>query len=230
MSAPAGQLVDRNPFAKLALRQSRGRRDTQPPTQAEISRFVALAGELTPPSFAAYLDVAVHEGMRFGELDALRWTKIDFQAGTVLIDEQWNAIEHAFTLPKHGFIRTIALTDAAHERLLRLPHESEFVFTTIRGSHYRPSSRSHHWNRVRCAAGLGNVDLYTATRHYFGWYAWNVLELDARDIALHFGHRDGGELVRKLYGHADARLARERVRNAFRQAPTAPAPLVAAGR
>jgi hypothetical protein len=205
MSAPAGQLVDRNPFAKLALRQSRGRRDTQPPTQAEISRFVALAGELTPPSFAAYLDVAVHEGMRFGELDALRWTKIDFQAGTVLIDEQWNAIEHAFTLPKHGFIRTIALTDAAHERLLRLPHESEFVFTTIRGSHYRPSSRSHHWNRVRCAAGLGNVDLYTATRHYFGWYAWNVLELDARDIALHFGHRDGGELVRKLYGHADAK-------------------------
>ncbi len=75
-----------------------------------------------------------------------------------------------------------------------------------------------------------NVDLYTATRHYFGWYAWNVLELDARDIALHFGHQDGGELVRKLYGHPDARLARERVREAFRQAPPMPVPLVAAGR
>jgi hypothetical protein len=75
---------------------------------------------------------------------------------------------------------------------------------------------------VRCAAGLGNVDLYTATRHYFGWYAWNVLELDARDIALHFGHRDGGELVRKLYGHPDAKLARERVREAFRLAPPRP--------
>jgi hypothetical protein len=34
-----------------------------------------------------------------------------------------------------------------------------------------------------------------------------VLELDARIIALHFGHRDGGELVRKLYGHPDARHA-----------------------
>ena len=33
----------------------------------------------------------------------------------------------------------------------------------------------------------------------------------------------GGELVRKLYGHPDARIARERVREAFRQAPTAPA-------
>ena len=55
----------------------------------------------------------------------------------------------------------------------------------------------------------------------------SVLELDARDIALHFGHRDGGELVRKLYGHPDAALARERVREAFRQAPTAPIPLAA---
>jgi len=82
---------------------------------------------------------------------------------------------------------------------------------------------------VRCTAGLGNVDLYVASRHYFGWYAWNVLEPDARDIALHFGHQDGGELVRKLYGHPDAALARERVREAFRQAPHAPVPLVLAG-
>lgn len=43
-------------------------------------------------------------------------------------------------------------------------------------------------------------------------------------------HRDGGELVRKLYGHPDARLARDRVREAFQQAPPTPAPLVAAGR
>jgi hypothetical protein len=42
------------------------------------------------------------------------------------------------------------------------------------------------------AAGLGNVDRYPATRHYFGWWPWNVLELDAQDIALHFGHQDGG--------------------------------------
>jgi integrase len=189
---------------------------------------VQLGEELTPPSFAAFLDVGVHEGMRPGELDALRWDHIDFQAGTILIDQQWKAKVQEFTLPKHGVIRTIALTDPARVRLMSIPRESEFAFTTLRGNHYRPSSRSHHWNRVRCAAGLGSVDLYTATRHYFGWYAWNVLELEARDIALHFGHQDGGELVRKLYGHPDAALARERVREAFRQAPTAPAPIRAA--
>jgi integrase len=226
-TVPAGRLVEHNPFAKLGLRGSRGRRDVMPPGQRDIARLVQLADELTPPSFAAYLDVAVHEGPRPGELDALRWDRIDFQAGTIVVDQQWNAKVRKFTPPKHGVVRTIALTDPAHERLLRLPRESEFVFTTLRGTHYTPSARSPHWNRVRCTAGLGNVDLYIATRHYFGWYAWNVLELDDRDIALHFGHQDGGELVRKLYGHPDAALARQRVREAFRHAPPAPIPLVA---
>jgi integrase len=102
---------------------------------------VALADELTPPSFAAFLHVAVYEGMRPGELDALRWDRIDFQAGTIRVDPQWNAKTATFTPPKHGFVRMIALTDPARERRLSLPRESEFAFTTLRGSHYRPSSR-----------------------------------------------------------------------------------------
>jgi hypothetical protein len=83
---------------------------------------------------------------------------------------------------------------------------------------------------VRCAAGLGNVDLYLATRHYFGWYAMNVLGLPAHVIALQFGHQDGGGLVRTRYGHPDEVIARERVREAFKQAPIAPIPLVASAR
>ena len=224
-SAPAGRLVDRNPFANLRLPSSRGRKDVQPPTEAEIARFIALADELTPPSFAAYLDVAVHEGMRPGELDALRWTKIDFQAETILVDEKWCPTTRVINEPKHHHVRTIALTDPAHERLLRLPRESEFAFTTLNGTHYKPTSRIYHWNRVRAAAGYGNLDLYTVTRHFFGWYALNVLELPDHVIALHLGHRDGGKLVRTTYGHPDAAIARERVRAAFRQAPPAPMPL-----
>jgi hypothetical protein len=75
------------------------------------------------------------------------------------------------------------------------------------------------WNRVRAAAGLGNTDLYTCTRHYFAWYAWNVLRLEPEVIADHFGHQDGGELVRKLYGHFDSSLSRARVCKAFAAAP-----------
>jgi integrase len=227
-SAAAGRLVDRNPFAKLGLRSSRGRRDMQPPSQTEVARFIAIAYELTPPSFAAFVNTGVYVGMRPGELDALTWEQIDFQAGTILVDRQWNAKVLEFTLPKHGHVRTIALTAPARERLLRLPRESEFVFTTLRGSHYRPSSRSHHWNRVRCSAGLATTEFYLATRHYFCWYACNVLRLSPEDAADQLGHRDGGKLVRELYGHLGGAPARQRIREAFEQAPPLPVPLVAA--
>ena len=69
---------------------------------------------------------------------------------------------------------------------------------------------------MRCAVGLGNVPLYLATRHWFGWFALNVLDLPPHVIALQLGDQDGGRLVRELYGHPDAALARERTRQAFR--------------
>jgi hypothetical protein len=43
-SVEAGRLVDRNPFAKLRQRSSRGRRDTRPPTQADIAVGAGTAG------------------------------------------------------------------------------------------------------------------------------------------------------------------------------------------
>jgi integrase len=222
--ADAGRLVAVNPFANLRLAQSRGRRNVQPPAEAEAARMIALADELCPPSFAAYLDVAIHEGARPGELDALRWEDLDFTPGaeSIRIERQWNVKVRKFTLPKHGTVRTVAMTPAARERLLTLPRESEWAFSSLRGHHYTPSTRSHHWNRVRCAVGLGNVDLYTATRHHFAWYAWNVLGLDPADIAQHFGHQDGGELVRRLYGHFDQARARDRIREAFAEPTSTP--------
>lgn len=225
-SAKAGRLVKTNPFAGLGLKTSRGRKDKQPPSQAKVAEMIEWANRLTPPSFAAYLHTAAFEGARPGELDALRWSDVDFPADRIRIERQWNAKTREFTLPKHGVRREIGLTDVVRDRLLALPRETEFVFTTLRGTHYTPSARSTHWNRVRCAAGIGNMDLYTCTRHFFGWYAMNVKRLDPHDIAKHFGHQDGGELVRKLYGHPDEAIAADNIVRAFASAPTAPTPMI----
>ena len=92
------------------------------------------------------------------------------------------------------------MTEPVGERSLSLPRESEWVFTTIRGTHYTPSARCFHWNRVRCAVGLGNAPMYLCTRHHFGWLALNVLELPPHVIALQLGHEDGGRLVRDCTG------------------------------
>ena len=134
-SVLAGQLVDRNPFANLGLRQTRGRKDVQPPDQASTARMLAAGDELTPPSFAAYLVTAVYSAARPGELDALRWDDVDLERETIRVERQWNAKLGKITPPKHGSRRTIALTAPVRERLEQLPRDSEWLFTTVRGTH-----------------------------------------------------------------------------------------------
>ena len=56
-----------------------------------------------------------------------------------------------------------------------------------------------------------------------------MLDLLPHQIALQLGHEDGGRLVRELYGHPDAAIARQRLREAVRSMPTVAAlPLAAA--
>jgi integrase len=212
----AGMLIDRNPFEGLGIGASKGRRHLQPPDQVVVARMLAMADHLTPPSYGAWLLTAAWSAARPGELDALRWVDVDFMSEEIRIEQQWNAKTRKITLPKHRSRRTIAMTESVKDRLLALPRESEWVFTTVRGTHYTPSTRNYHWNRVRAATGIGNTALYLATRHFFGWYALNVLQLPPHVIALQLGHTDGGRLVMSLYGHPDAAIARDRTREAFR--------------
>jgi hypothetical protein len=82
------------------------------------------------------------------------------------------------------------------------------------GAHWTASARAYHWKAVRSTAGWQG-SLYLATRHFAGWYMVNVLELPSEDVAIALGHTDGGELVRKLYGHRDQERALDRVTAAY---------------
>jgi integrase len=216
----AGRLIRTNPFANLGLgadeRRSRPRR--QPPSIEQLEGMVAAAWEIAPPSFAAYLEFAAVVGIRPGELDALQPAHLDFAEGVVHVVTQWNRKVGRFTTPKYGPYDA-ALSDRAVDVLRRMAvagaGEGRFVFNTASGNHYTPSTRSHHWNRVRCSVGLADRDLYACTRHYFGWFALNVLDLEPRVIADQFGHKDGGKLVIQTYGHPEARRSHAKIRNAF---------------
>jgi hypothetical protein len=81
---------------------------------------------------------------------------------------------------------------------------------------WRPSTRAYHWKAVRAASGWPH-SLYLATRHFAGWWMFDQLLLPAEDVAFALGHEDGGELVRRLYGHRDRDAALERVKRAFEE-------------
>jgi integrase len=220
MSAKAGRLLARNPFAGLGIAKTKGNKDKAPPNIEQMETLLQHARDLTPPSFVAYLEFGCVSGIRPGEIDALPWENIRWDAHEIDVLVQWSVKLREFDTPKYGPY-TVALTARARAVLLNMKREqadSPFVFTTIRGTHYTPSSRTHHWNRVRAAAGLGNTTLYTATRHHFGWYALNILGLESAVIAEQFGHKDGGKLVEQLYGHPDRAKRRQRLREAHDEA------------
>lgn len=214
MSPKAGRLIDRNPFAKLGISRGPGRRYQQPPAEGTVRDLIRAARDLSGPSFAGWLQVAAFTGMRPGELDALRWDRVDFEAGSIQVTEQWSQASRQFTLPKNGLTREAILTPAAREALLGLAQESDFCFVSLRGGHWTAPARAYHWKAIRAQVGYTG-SLYLATRHFAGWYMRNVLRQDSEDVAVALGHTDGGELVRTLYGHLDADAARGRIRAAY---------------
>lgn len=208
--------ADRNPFARLGVARGRGNRDVAAPSQEVVWDLIRVARKLAGPSFAAWLQVAAFTGMRPGELDALRWDAVDFDASRILVAEQYSAASHAFTLPKNGRRRWAPLTTPAREALMALPRESEFCFTNLRGHHWTAPGRAYHWKAIRAAVGYEG-SLYLATRHHAGSYMTNVLGLPSEDVGIALGHTDGGELVRVLYGHRDTDLALNRVVAAYEE-------------
>jgi integrase len=212
-SKKAGRLISENPWHGLELPEARGNKDKDPPKEEQVWAMVRYARRRTSPSFAAWLQFAAFTGMRPGEIDALRWDRIDFDRSRIAVVEQWSPKLGKFKLPKGEKKREAILTPPAREAVLGLARESEFVFTTLRGSHFTPSARSSSWNKVR--EGTGWVEsLYLATRHFAGWYMWNVLELDADDVATALGHVDA-ELIRSTYGHRDRDRALARAQAAY---------------
>ncbi len=71
--------------------------------------------------------------------------------------------------------------------------------------------------RVRCTLGLGDMELYIATRHLFVTYAIEQLDLSVDDIGWYCGHRSaGGRIVRDHYLHPDDQARRERIAEKFK--------------
>jgi integrase len=116
-SAKAGRLVDHNPFEGLRISRSRGNKDRQPPTLEQAQTLIKHAHDLTPPSFAAFLEVACWSACRPGELDALTWDAIDFERGEIDVRRQFNAKTRKIEAPKHHYTQTVTLTPLARKAL-----------------------------------------------------------------------------------------------------------------
>jgi integrase len=163
----------------------------------------------------ALLIFAAYSGMRPGELFALEWADIDFDAMRIHVSRR--LYKGRVDLPKSNKPRTIALTPPARDAILGQPtrQDGQLVFRSKRGVRLSQPTLSSYWAQVLARAGL-DFDFYLATKHYAVHYLYAELGLPARVIAEQMGWSlRAVEKLLTVYGHGDVG-ALEEIDRAFR--------------
>lgn len=208
-------LIASNPWTNLRLRRSRGRRDIEALTPAEVSRLCEIAQEQCNGyglELAALIQTLAYSGLRPGELMALRWENIN---GAIQV-ERTRVIDGSEGLPKNGLKRSVVLAPQVSEALASVPRKGDYVFHTARGKKLSKASLHRAWTKVRdgwIAEGGRPIELYSL-RHSCATMLRDA-GLPPDQVAVQLGHTDGGKLVATVYGHPSEEKARERIAAAF---------------
>lgn len=209
-------LIQTNPFSKLVRRRV-PRRNLQADwlTDADIAALercaVEVHGEVYGPTIAGMIRFSAETGVRPGELFAL--TDDDVHGDVVLIRRAADSKTRTIGPPKNGRDREAALSIRAQQAITsayRVEGQT-LLFATPSGKQFWRSTFHYYWHPVRCRFGRPDLAYYEA-RHFA---ATRLVEagLSDYDASIALGHTDGGELVRRVYGHRSERRALERVRD-----------------
>jgi integrase len=111
--------------------------------------------------------IALHTGMRIGELRGLQWDDIDFPAKQLRVRRAAASHFTELRTPKSRKPRTVALNDQALLVLGTLPHLGPFVFT-LDGALLSYDRAYHALQRILAAAEIKGEYGWHSFRHSFG--------------------------------------------------------------
>jgi integrase len=159
----------------------------------------------------ALVTFAGFTGMRPGEMFALEWSDVEFEA--MRIDVRRRLYRGKLDLPKSNKVRRIALTPPARDALLTLPSARDgLVFRSKRGLRLSQPTLSGYWGKVTARANL-EFDFYLATKHHVVHYLHASLGLPPWVIAEQMGWTLVGVLkLLAVYGHGDVGPSRRSTR------------------
>lgn len=170
-----------NPIAQLSMPKP-GRARNVRMTVAEYARLNASIERCRVWYMKPIVNLAIHTGMRRGELVSMEWRHIDYVYNTLHIP-----------LTKNGVARTIPLTPDAVSILRSTPPRSDLVFP-ISGNAIRLG-----WERVRKRADLDHVRFHDLRHEAISRFF--ELGLSVPEVALISGHKD----VRMLFRYTHLR-------------------------
>jgi integrase len=207
--------IQRNPATAAEPPPVRARH-VQPPSLDDVRRLILVA-EREDPLFAVFLRVAAATGARRGELCALRWSDLDFDAGTLTIERSVIVVSGGVREgpTKTHNRRVIALDEGTLECLRghlddqqkvaagcgSTLAEDAFVFSRRPGGTHplRPDNCTWTFRRLRHSSGLSGFSLKDATRHLA---ATELIAagVDVRTVAGRLGHSRASTTL-DVYSH-----------------------------
>ncbi|MDN6005217.1 MAG: site-specific integrase [Enterococcus sp.] len=189
-----------NPFSELKSPKAKGKKG-RALSLVEQKRIMTVAAK-EKKGYGIPTLLALHSGMRVGEIAALKWSDIDFDSNLIYVNHTYQRIPTIGPLRKTQLILAESKTEASVrmipmsrtlKKLLtthRKQSKGNFVFST-KGLPCEPRLLTHHFHRIREKAELANVHFHQL-RHTF---ATRCLEAN-RDIPS----------VSALLGHASTQM------------------------
>ncbi len=214
-------LVQRN-VAKLASAPSQPQREQHPPTIDEVRSLMTASARLNP-MFGLYIRVMVATGARRAEVCALRWTDVDFTAGTLNVSRSYTVLPgiRADRPTKTRSARSVVLDPAtlaelatawsAVERLMAScgldveQRRAGYVFSADPAGRtaWRPDTANSWWAKARREAAVAPSIRLHDLRHF---QATQLLDagVPVPTVAARLGHADGTTTM-KIYAHRTRR-------------------------
>lgn len=152
--------------------------------EEEANRLLAAASE---PYRTAIL-LALHTGMRIGELMALNWEKVDFEKKQIIVKDNFSVGVLGST--KGNKIRYIPMTQDLHDHLISLSLKEGFVLKGPDGLRFRPECSRTNIHEICDKAKLRQIGWHKL-RHTF------ASRLAEKGVAL--------LTIKELMGHSDIR-------------------------
>jgi integrase len=171
------------PQKKLELPSSEGFK--------QIVAFLRNSGAATSDGCADLVEFLAYSGARATEASGVRWSDIDFERGRIYIAPG-----------KTGGARYIPILDAMRDLLERIKASPRW----FRAEHRRKAG--YVLSVVECekalTAACRKAGVYRLTRHDLRhFFATRAIEsgVDIPSVSRWLGHRDGGALAMRTYGH-----------------------------